>query len=313
MPSSLRAKREIKMPPSEFALPEQLSKALAGDTQGESFSSTALGIRFPEVVDVATLPRGAGFVGLSKTPKNVELLRRADRLVAIKTLSTTPEIVSELPCLRELRMAVLKALNLGDLDLRLLAGCKKLEHLALFHAPKRSDLGFLADLTELRTLSLLDIPRLEFATLPAMPSIQEFVFLGGFHKGVRVPSLAPLARLTRLRCLELSNVAALDGSLAPLAVLQDLESLFVPAHAYEVEEYARLAASLPNTRADCLNPLFTKPEYDASGEADFPCPKCAQPRVLLTGRRTPMSCLVCDAKRIEKHIARWAAARQPFP
>jgi len=55
----------VKLPRSEFALPEQLSKALAGNTQGHSFSSATWGIRFPEVDDLATLPTGAEFVGLS--------------------------------------------------------------------------------------------------------------------------------------------------------------------------------------------------------------------------------------------------------
>jgi hypothetical protein len=303
------------VPHSEFVLPENLRKALAGDTSGMSFSDATWGIRFPEVGDLATLPKGAGYLGLGKAPKNIELLRHADQLVAIKTLSTTAELVSELPYLRKLRMAVLITLNLADGDLRPLAGCGKLEHLALFYAPKLTDLGFLADLPQLRTLCLLEIPRLDFATLPPMPSLQEFVFLGGVHQGVMVPSLAPLACLKGLRRLELSNVAAVDGSLAPLAVLQGLENLAVPARAYEVEEYARLAASLPNTRGtrvDCLNPLFSKPEYDEPGKAHLACPKCAQPRVLLTGKGTRVSCLTCDAKRIEKHIARWEAARQPF-
>jgi hypothetical protein len=300
---------------SKFALPEELSKSLAGDTPEMSFSDATWGIRFPEVDDLATLPKGARFLGLDKAPKNLKQLRHADQLVAIKILSTTPEIVNELPYLHQLRMAVLITLKLADGDLRALADCGKLEHLALFYAPKLTDLGFLADLPQLRTLALLDIPRLDFATFPPMPSLQEFVFLGGFQKTVMVHSLSPLARLKGLRRLELSNVAAVDGSLAPLAALQGLENLCLPGTAYEVEEYAHLAASLPNTRGarmDCLNPLFSKPEYVTPGKAHHPCPRCAQPRVLLTGKGTRISCLTCDGKRIEKHIARWEAARQPF-
>ncbi len=82
---------------SAFALPERMSQALAGDTQGMSFADATWGIRFPEVDDLATLPKGARFDGLNKDPKNLERLRHADQLAAIKTLSTTSEIVHELP------------------------------------------------------------------------------------------------------------------------------------------------------------------------------------------------------------------------
>ena len=141
------------------------------------------------------------------------------------------------------------------------------------------------------------------------------MFDGGFHQAVKVPTLGPLARLKGLHRLELRNVEALDESLAPLATLKGLQHLFISGRAFEVEQYARLASSLPNAqgeRANCLNPLFTKPTYEAPGKAHLPCPKCSQPRVLLTGKGTPVSCLTCNAKRIEKHIARWEAARKPF-
>ena len=157
-----------------------------------------------------------------------------------------------------------------------LVGCKKLEHLALFYAKGITDLGFLADMPQLRSLYLCDIPRLDFANFPSMTSLQEFVFDGGFHQAVKVPSLLPLTRLTGLRRLELFNIEAIDGSLAPLAVLQGLQHLFISARAFEVEQYARLAASLPNTQgaeANCLKPLFTKPKFETTGEAHFALPK----------------------------------------
>ena len=309
------AKRIRSQMDDRFELPDRLSQALAGNTRGLSFSSATWGVRFPEVDDLATLPPNASFVGLGMAPKNLEVLRRANRLVAIKTLLTTSDVVNELQHVRTLRMAVLITLKLTDNDLRVLTGCKKLEHLGLFYAKGITDLGFLADMPQLRSLYLCDMPRLDFANFPSMPSLQEFVFDGGVHKAVKVASFSPLSRLSGLRRLELFNVEAIDGSLAPLAVLQGLQHLFISARAFEAEEYARLAASLPNTQgagADCLNPLFTKPKYFSNGEAHLPCPKCFQPRVILTGKGTPVSCLTCNAKRIEKHIARWEAAREPF-
>jgi hypothetical protein len=208
------------VPHFRFALPQRLSEALAGETKGLSFSSAIWGIGFPEVDDLAKLPKDASFVGLGRASKNFELLRRADRLVAIKTLSTTSAVANELPYLRDLRAAFLITLELTELELRPLAGCTKLEHLLLSYAPTVTDLGLLADLPQLRSLYLHHFPRLDLGTLLAIPSLQEFVFDGGFHRGAKVPSLAPLARLEGLQRLELRNVQAVDGSLAPLAVLQ---------------------------------------------------------------------------------------------
>ena len=308
--------RGLKIAHSDFDLPDTLSEALAGNTKGMAFSSATWGLRFPIVTDLATLPTDAHHVGLDKAPINLELLRRAQRLVAIKTLLTTSAVVNELPYLASLRMAALITLKLTNSDLRVLTGCMKLEHLMLLYAATITDLGFLADMPQLRSLFLLDIPKLDLASLPSMPFLQEFVFDGGVHRAVKVPSLAPLARLKGLRRLELLNIEARDGTLAPLAALDGLQDLFVSARAFDVEEFARLAASLPNThgaRADCLKPIFSMPPYDDSKKAHLPCPRCGQPRVLLTGKGTRVSCLTCDANRIEKHVARWEAARRPFP
>ena len=102
----------------EFELPDSLSHALAGNTRGLSFSSATWGVRFPSVDDLATLPRNARYVGLGEAPKSLELLRRATRLVAIKAISTTSDVVNELQHVRTLRMAVLITLKLTDDGLR---------------------------------------------------------------------------------------------------------------------------------------------------------------------------------------------------
>jgi hypothetical protein len=118
-----------------------------------------------------------------------------------------------------------------------------------------------------------------------------------------------------LQRLELLNVSASDGSLAPLARLRRLERLFLPATPFEVEEFARLAATLPKARpvrADWLSPVFCEPSCEVDGHVLFPCRKCGKSRVLLTGKGTRMACPTRDARRIEQHIARGNAARRPF-
>ncbi len=300
----------------EYALPESLRRLLAGETLDMSFSTATWGVNFPDVSDLDDLPRDAKIVAIRKGQENLTSLRRADQLVAIKTGSTTSAVVHELSRLKHLRMAFLINIDLPDEELRLLSSCRQLEHLLLYSSRQLTNLGFLADLQQLRTLFLHDLPKLDLSTLPPLGSLREFVFHGGFNDWVKIPSLAPLAALKGLQSLELSNVRATDDTLAPLAALQELKHLFVPTKAYEVEEYARLSASLPLTRGvrrvECLKPVCCETSRDTNGQAQFPCAKCGQPRVVLTGKGTRMSCLICDSARIEKHIERWERARQPF-
>ena len=303
------------MTPSEFEIPENLRKALAGEMEGMSFSAATWGLRFPFVPDLADLSKEAKLVGVDREQPTLGLLRRGRRLVAIKALRTTSEIVEELAQLPELRMAFLAEPERAG-NLTQLARCPRLEHLTLYHGLGLTSLDILAKLESLRSLTLIHCPRLDLSTLPHLPALREFVMHGGFQEGMKLPSLSPLVRLPGLQRLELLNISTRDGSLAPLAKLQGLKALFLAGSAFEVEEYARLAASLPDVRAvraDCLNPIFTQPEYETNGSARHACPKCQKPRVLLTGKRTRVSCLVCDATRIQKHGARWEAAKQPFP
>jgi len=300
--------------PSEFEIPENLRKALAGEMEGMSFSDSTWGMSFPFIEDLADLPKGARVVGVNREQQTRGLLRRGRRLVAVKALRTTSETVEELAQLPELRMTFLvepeRASNLVQLS-----RYPRLEHLTLYHGLGFTSLATLAKLDSLRSLTLVHCPRLDLSTLPELPGLREFVLNCGFQGGLKLPSLSPLVRLQGLRRLELLNVSTLDGSLAPLAKLPALKALFLTGSAFEVEEYARLAVSLPEVRgvrANCLNPIFTQPAYETDGSARHACPRCQRPRVLLTGKRTRVSCLVCDAQRIQKHVARWEAAKQPF-
>ncbi|MDR3633078.1 MAG: hypothetical protein P4L84_04525 [Isosphaeraceae bacterium] len=292
----------------EFRIPGRLSRALAGDSQGLSFAEAIWGLAFPALADLDDLPEGAEIVALDKEPANLEALRRADRLVAVKAYSTTSAIVQALSHLHHLRIAFLIDLKCPGAELQRLSGCASLEHLLLFSAKTLTDLGPLAGLRKLRSLFLHDVPGLDLTMLPPLPTLNEFVFYGNFLKGVKLQSFAPLGRLDSLRRLELRNVRAADGSLAPLAALRGLEHLFLPTNEYEVEEYARLASALPAAQGRCLNPLW-EPGHDEAGAPRFACPKCGGPQVFLTGKETRRSCRVCNAARVDQHLARWNAAR----
>jgi hypothetical protein len=130
--------------------------------------------------DLRALPKGAEIVTPAKDPKNLDLLRRADRLVAVHSLATTSAIVHALSHVPTPRMTFLIKLELPDGDLRMLGGCLKLEHLSLCIGRKLTNLGFLSELEKRRAHFLSDVPRIEFSTLPPLPSLREFVFHGAF-------------------------------------------------------------------------------------------------------------------------------------
>ena len=74
-----------------FVLPEDLRHALAGDTKGLSFSAATWGMAFPELEDLGRLPAGAELVAIASEPKHIDLLHRAEQLVAVKAYPTTAQ------------------------------------------------------------------------------------------------------------------------------------------------------------------------------------------------------------------------------
>jgi hypothetical protein len=93
-----------------------------------------------------------------------------------------------------------------------------------------------------------------------------------------------------------------DRTLTPLYALTQLETLEVThVYCFTLEDYARLAKALPNTKGHCLVPYF---EASWTGL----CSKCGGPRVALTGpppRSRRLACPSCQAERLRRHEAEW--------
>jgi hypothetical protein len=128
----------------------------------------------------------------------------------------------------------------------------------------------------------------------------------GSGRVIDVHSLAPLAALASLERLVLIGVRPRDLDLAPLAGMKHLRELEI-SHVKEftLEQYARLAAALPNTGGRTLTPHRTIPGVGL-------CRKCGGQQVLLNGappRARKWLCPKCQQKLIAAHVARWEAAR----
>jgi hypothetical protein len=259
----------------------------------------------PLVKDLSHLPPDATFLRTADTPKSLGRLEAAARLVAVWASSPSPallEVIARLPRLRAVYVQ-----NLRRVDIRPLARCVSVEHLLVTWAPNQADIGFLSDMPSLRTLSLDDLKRLNLETLPSLPNLTALNLSGGIWSTLKIPSLAPLDRLPNLRYLMLSNVRPADRRLMPLAKLQQLRTLELP-NFFELEEFARLAAALPETRGRALTPFFTEARTDSRGEPVFACKQCGGSKVMMTGRPAVVLCSSCDSAKIAKRVTRWELA-----
>ncbi len=259
----------------------------------------------PLVNDLSGLPPDATFLRTADTPTSLGRLEAATHLVAAWASSPSPallEVIARLPRLRAVYVQ-----NLRRVDIRPLARCVSVEHLLVTWAPNQADIGFLADMPSLRTLSLNDLKRLNLETLPSLPNLTALNLSGGIWSTLKIPSLAPLDRLPNLRYLTLSNVRPADRRLMPLAKLQHLRTLELP-NFFEIEEFARLAAALPETKGRALTPFFTEARVTSRGEPVFGCKECGGPKVMMTGRPAVVLCSSCDSTKIAKRVARWELA-----
>ena len=238
--------------PAGFRTPPALAAALAPAAPRLTFpalGSAPLG-------DLAGAPRNAEFLAVSGRTAGLDALPEFPGLSGVWATGLIDRLVRALAAAPRLR--ALWLYQVGRADLSPLGALVGLEHLSVAWAPRLVDLGWLARLGGLRTLYVDDAPRLDLATLPALPSVRSLHLGGGMDAPLRVASLAPLGRAPELGALSLANVRVADGSLAPLAALGRLRHLHAP-NVFAVEESARLAAARPDVAGAIMGPIYAVP------------------------------------------------------
>ncbi len=126
--------------------------------------------------------------------------------------------------------------------------------------------------------------------------IRNLVLGGGHNKALKIKTLKPLASLTNLNYLGLTNLKVEDESLQPLAELKNLEELEI-SNQFETSEYAWLASRLNNTKCrmfQATNPCSIV-GIDNKTVSD----------TMVTGKRKPFLLSTKDQKKIEKYIAQF--------
>lgn len=172
-----------------------------------------------------------------------------------------------------------------------------LEQLAIGWNSKVTNLSPLSDLSHLKMLSLIDTPKAnDISPLSALKDLRAFEFSGSptLSSHNKAKSLEPLAMLYQLEELRLTNLRVEKDGLRPIAKCNSLKRLDV-ANSFDTEDYAFLAAKMPNTVCDYFSAtvpirLFVKPEIDT----------------MVIGRRKPFLNSQQDADRIAAYEAAFA-------
>ena len=155
------------------------------------------------------------------------------------------EFIEEISHLENLEMLHVDGLTANALTA--LGRNRKLRRLLLIGGTKIEDLDWLAGLpSTLEVLFLENFSRVsDLSAIGRLSNLTALGIEGGITTYVRIDTLAPLAGLNNLRSLFLASARVQDKSLSPLRGLARLEHLECTAR-FPDREFIELANSLPN-------------------------------------------------------------------
>jgi hypothetical protein len=184
-------------------------------------------------------------------------------------------------------------------DLSPLQRVPRLRHLRMHWNTKLTDLAAIGLLTRLRTLILVDTPKVrDLGPLTALRELTALEYSGGIWNRQTAMSLTPLASLPRLEELTLTNIKVMRDGLRPLAACHALRVLEL-SNQFETEEYAFLSVRLPDVECAEFAPWVRV--ADAEG-----------PDTMIIGRRKPMLHSHADADRIARYEAEFRRLQDHF-
>ncbi len=214
----------------------------------------------------------------------------------------TPPVFEAACRIRGLQSLQIKWSNLTSLEPITALG--ELRHLWIGSSTRVTSIEPLATLGGLRFLSIENFKLIDdFTPLEQLTSLETLWVTGSMWTRQHVGALEPFARMHWLRSLALDTKYV--KSLRPLAALTALESLDVGGN-LPLEEYAWLAARLPNTECRWFAPWL-----DVAGRGFNTCERCKRDaKVLATGRGAGLLCRYCDADKLGKRSAVFEAAKR---
>jgi hypothetical protein len=184
---------------------------------------------------------------------------------------------------------VFKGYNLKVHDLSALQGFSNIKELSIEWNTKAESIAPVGELTSLRFLQIQNFTKVH--DLSPLQGLSELIALdvsGGVWSTFKVGTLNPLGYLKNLRYLCLTNIKVSDELLAPISKLTQLEKMVI-SNQFPTEEYARLAATLPDTKCDYFRAYIELTQM--IGKHD----------IMVIGKGKPLLNRTRDWERIEKY------------
>jgi hypothetical protein len=300
LPETIRkeAREGLRCPALMPGVQERMAHAVGKHPAGSYYGAVAESLE--GVPDDARYLKVAGDADIGR-------LGEMSELEALLLFKPSKSALSVLRRLKNLRFLGVGSPRQETIDA--LADLRSLEVVQIGLGRQVTSLRPLAALEDLKSLSISETrPVSSLEDLGPLRSLRCLEVNGEMYRDLKLPTLDPLRHLVSLRSLVLQNVSVGDRSLAPISELR-LSFLFVP-NKFSTEEFARLAAALPDAQFVAFTGFFT-------GDPDHPdralagnCPRCDGGMVTTTGRPTKRLCPACDRDKVEKHRARWRALIQ---
>ena len=242
---------------------------------------------------------------LDNAPRNAERIRLVNKATGFDKLSEFKSL-SALWCFgidqkKLIRISECTSLCNLFLDYQLrvddlfpLQRLPRLDVLRLDSCSKINSLQQLSDLRQLTGLAIENFKNVhEIKPLSVLTNLKELAIEGSIWTRMKIDSLSPIMNLTSIEFLSLTNLKVADESLKPLATLTSLRELHI-ANFYPFEEFARLAAALPQCKCQWFTPYVS---------TSLKCEKCNDNRVLVTGKGKSYMCVRCDAAWLARRVA----------
>jgi len=171
-------------------------------------------------------------------------------------------------------------------DLSMIEQLTNIQTLSYYWNQRANALWDLSKTPKLKNLSIDDFTRLNsLEALTASSSLEELNFGNKVWSTFVLDSLEPLTRILKLKKLSFSAKKVVDGSIAPLADIKNLEELNFPTNLFKTEQVAWLTAKIGGTViSNVLAPVLEHSEY-----------------TFIIGKRKPTLDHEKDGARIEKY------------